>query len=390
MSEIQESGCWPNAQQELLLRAALWPGQEAINAFLQWKAQIDIERLGAGSTRLLPLLRHNLIAQGFDDALLARCQSVARYSWYQNHMLFARSAKTLAALHAAGIDTMILKGSALIALHYRDFSLRPMNDFDILVPTSEFSRAVKVLEEQGWKPQAWRAPEMVSDDYFSFIHAHAFENREGNSLDLHRHILPQCCENDADDDFWRDAVATSVVETPTRALNAADTLLHICIHGVRWEGVHPLRWVADAMMILKSHDLDWNRLLEQSRKRHLHLGLHDALQYLKNQMRADVPDEVLNALQKLPTTRAQHIEYSAWTRDPESYGPLMKLWLRYRWFARWENAVGIVNPVSGFVRYLQLVWKLRHPWQIPLYAWTKAVRQARAWSRNRVMSLRAK
>ena len=382
MNDFKENGCWPNARQELLLRACLLSGDEAIAAFETWKTQIDIERLGAGSTRLLPLLRQNLLKNGYDDPLLARCQSVARYTWLQNHLLFSRCSKTLAALHDAQIETMILKGAALSSVHYADFSLRPMNDFDVLVPTKDFSRAVEVLAAQGWKPHAWRNADMFSENYFSYIHAHAFENEQGNFLDLHRHLLPQCCESDADDDFWSGATEVRVLDVPTRALCGADQLLHVCIHGVRWEGgVHPLRWVADAMTILRTSQIDWTRLVKQAKQRHLQLAMHDALSYLIKTLGAEVPNETVETLRNTLASPLQRLEYEAWTRAPETYGPMMKAWLRYRWFARWENHSG-KSDLQNFIFYLKHVWKLRSSWHIPSYAWAQGVRQIRAWSRN--------
>src|SRR5947208_1037833 len=64
--------CWPTAQQELLLRAVLAKGEQALTAWQEWKADIDIENLDEGSTRLLPLLCRNLKNEGVNDPLMAR------------------------------------------------------------------------------------------------------------------------------------------------------------------------------------------------------------------------------------------------------------------------------------------------------------------------------
>ena len=46
-------GFWPTSQQELLLRAALLPGKEAIDAWREWKSGVDVDQLDPGSLRLL-------------------------------------------------------------------------------------------------------------------------------------------------------------------------------------------------------------------------------------------------------------------------------------------------------------------------------------------------
>jgi len=56
----------------------------------------------------------------------------------------------LVSFHRAGIQTILLKGAALILLHYKDPGLRPMVDFDILVPAGKAAAAIKVLTELGW------------------------------------------------------------------------------------------------------------------------------------------------------------------------------------------------------------------------------------------------
>jgi len=52
-------GCWITKQQRLLLRAALLSGQDAIHAWENWIANVDIDRIDTGSYRLLPLLYHS-------------------------------------------------------------------------------------------------------------------------------------------------------------------------------------------------------------------------------------------------------------------------------------------------------------------------------------------
>lgn len=46
---------------------------------------------------------------------------------------------------------MVLKGGSSAIRYYRDLGLRPMNDFDFLVPTGQAREAFDLLCRQGWK-----------------------------------------------------------------------------------------------------------------------------------------------------------------------------------------------------------------------------------------------
>jgi len=111
-------GCWPTWRQELLLRAALLRGKEAIAAWREWKSSVDVDRLDQGSRRLLPLLYRNLRAHGVEDPLMNSFKGIYRLTWYKNQMAFHKMTSLLRSFHHAGIETMLLKGAALVMLHY--------------------------------------------------------------------------------------------------------------------------------------------------------------------------------------------------------------------------------------------------------------------------------
>lgn len=379
-SEVQS--CWPTPQQQLLLQATLWQGERALAAWEQWRSLIDIEHLDEGSTRLLPLLLDNLKRHNISDPLTTRFKSVTRYTWYRNQMMFGRAAKLLRAFEEAGVKTMILKGTPLILLYYKNLGLRPMNDFDVMVPTEQSGRALELLEEWGWDPDIEEHLE-GSDEFLTFRHAHAFRNADDQSIDLHRHLLGQCCWDNADDEFWKGAIPVDLQGVSTLALNPTDQLLHVCLHGLQWQSVSPLRWVSDAMVILQAAEtsddpqmkIDWQRLEKCAASHRVHLPLHDGLTFLREKMAAPIPTSTTDALKRMKSTRAERLEYSASLRPPHSFGPCFKLWLRYRTFLRWERKVGPLAALLGFPRYLQHTWELEHLGQVPLAAIQKSKRQ---------------
>ena len=126
-----------------------------------------------------------------------------------------------------------------------------------------------------------------------------FADARAQRIDLHWHLLPDSCWPGADDEFWERASATALRGARVSVLDATDQLLHTCAHGVKWEHVPPLRWIADAAMILgdPSVAIDWERLVRLADRLRLILPLRDALTHLESTLGLPVPRPVLAALQ---------------------------------------------------------------------------------------------
>lgn len=240
--------CLPSPQQELLLRASLLKGRDAIEAWIEWKSGVDIEHLDPGSHRMLPLLYRNLQTHGIEDPSMGIYKGVYRQTWYKNQMLFHAIASLLRSFHDADIQTLILKGAALTVLTYKDYGLRPMNDFDVLIRMEDVLPAIGLLQRLGWAAMDFEPTE----EYISVSYSHGFKNGKGQEFDLHWHVLSQSREINADDDFREGTITAIIHDVATHALNPTDQLLHICVHGARWNYTPPFRWVADAMSILNS------------------------------------------------------------------------------------------------------------------------------------------
>jgi hypothetical protein len=380
----------PTKQQELLLRAVLLRETEAIRAWEEWMSIVNFDQIDEGSYRLLPLLYHNLHAHNIDNPFVKRLKGVHRHTWYKNQITINTMAALLRSFHDAGITTLILKGAALVLLYYKDYGLRPMNDFDILVPTKEVQNAINVLRELNWTPRALSFKQLT-ERRLSFKHAQAFDDASGQELDLHWHVLFTCLESTADDDFWNSATTTSVKDVPTLALCATDQLLHVCAHGAWWHPEPPVRWIADAMVILNTTpDIDWDRLIEQARKCRLLLPIRETLGYLHDELGAPIPPAVLQILRSTPVSNAEQLEYKARACPNDLRGPVMELWLQYVQYSHSPCGTSFVRRVGGFPRFLQFSWGVEHLWQVPFYIVSKGMRRMwkiAAWYRSRLVPM---
>jgi len=367
--------CWPTRSQTWLLRAALLFGPPALQAWQVWKKHAgDLDHLDEGSRRLLPLLFSNLRANHVSDPLMVPLKATYRQTWYRNQNSFHQIAGLLAALQAAGLPTLILKGAALAVLHYRDLGLRPMVDFDILVPTAQIAPAFAELERLGW-----HCVSPIADlaQLTGVRHALNFVSADRRHFDLHWHVFWEGCYPGADDVFWAGAVPTHVNHVATQALNPTDQLLHVCVHGASFNLLPPVRWAADAAQILRTSAaaIDWQRLVELATRLRLSLPLHDTLYFLQTALEAPIPPEVIEALAAVPVVAADREFYRLKISRRALLGDLPVLWQHYRLIAR---ATHQPSTPLGFSRYLRQVFALERLGQVPGFVLNKAARRVRA------------
>jgi hypothetical protein len=362
--------CWPTAAQELLLKAALGAGEDALAAWRSWCAGVDIERLDTASHRLLPLLYRNLERLGARHPDVARYRGVYRQVWYRNQTMLAELADLLRLLHAGGVRTLVLKGAALIPLYYGDVGVRAMNDIDVLVPVARARAALDLMAGSEWTTSF-----PLTSSRVLLTHSVLFE-RGLDDFDLHWHVMEECCLPDADEAFWSGAVQVRYQNVDTLALNPGDQLLHVLVHGLRWAETPPVRWVADAMVVLAraADRVDWKRLAELAVRCGVVLPVYHGLRYLESSFAAPIPQGVLARLAGTPVPRWQVAEYRVKTLRRTSWRRLRFHWFNYK---RLRHVVDTELPLGGFLGYLQGRWGVGSVWRLPGFV------IAESWRRRR-------
>jgi len=360
-----EPGCWPNQAQELLLRAALLQGEPALEAWNEWRRSVNLDVIDYGSHRMVPQLYRNLQRHGIKDPLMDRLKGVYRYYLYKNEILLHRIGNLLAAFEEAKIETMVLKGAALIQLYYRESGLRPMLDADVLVHAHDAERAMEVLMKSQWKPLRYEQPQMR----IPIVHSTPFEDNGGRQVDLHWHLFWECFNAKQGDDYWKNAVPIKIGGVQTSTLSSTDQLLHTCWHGARWNEVPPIRWVADAMAILgkSAGEIDWTSLFKKSLRHRIVLPVKDSLEYLKKTFDVPVPDTVLKSMSAVRISRMERENYEVTLNPmaPPTTGKILRmLYYDYRWLS--SSTSSRIKPLV-FAKHLQSRWNIDHLWHVPLY-----------------------
>lgn len=360
---MAEWGCAPTPGQRLLLQTIYLPGPEARQAWQAWLAGDYRGQLEPGSRRLLPLVQRRLLAEGLAEAGLPELKDVYRRAWLNNQRLFGIAADLLRQLQAAGLRPLALKGAALAQRYYADAGLRPMTDFDVLVPADAALAADAWLRAHGWRPAH---PAFNPRAHMAIRHSAEYAAGD-RRFDLHWHVLADCVYPGADQAFWEHAVPLSLNGVAALALCPTDQLIHVCVHGMRWAALPPVRWAADAMQVMRAAggEIDWDRLLRLAAAMRLSLSLHAPLRFLRAELAAPVPAGVVEALAAIPVTRAERRYFRLKTSRPGRLGGLPLTWHLY---ARLARAGGRAPNPAGYLRYLQHAFNLPSPWRLPGYA----------------------
>ncbi|MEW6303751.1 MAG: nucleotidyltransferase family protein [Verrucomicrobiota bacterium] len=363
-------GFLPTPEQQQLLRACLLRDEAAVSAWRQWRASADLDHLDAGSNRLLPLLYRNLARLGVPDPEMARLKGIYRYYWSKNHLLFHDAGELAGRLQQRGIPVLLLKGAALVVAHYQDPGVRPMADVDLLVPSAQAQAAADCLRESGW-----RLKDGVSfEELMRCSYAGVFANARGQEIDLHWFALPEGRQPGADAHFWDASAPANLGNAAVRCASPADLLLHVCAHGAYWCPVPPVRWVADALVILQTAGdrLDWDRFLAQARARWLTLALHTTLDYLRRAFAATIPARVMTALETSPHPWLERYEYRARFHPRGVLGALPEHISNYlrlmKPASRWQT-------VARAPRHFQRLWALPSVTALPPFLARKAWRR---------------
>jgi hypothetical protein len=362
----------------LLLKAAVGDEKIAPAAWRELKPNLDLDRLPAPSLRLLPLVYSNLTAKGIEDPEMPRLKGLYRHTWYKNHLLLHRGGETLRTLQRAGIPTLVLKGPALIAHYYGDAGVRPMLDFDVLIPRTDARRSLDVLTGAGWQGPRFAPPGLPR-----FLHGIDLQDGDGMECDVHWRVMEYLVsenEEGSEKGFWSRAIEVSIGGAMTRSLGHEDQLLHVCVHGARWNPDGNIRWVCDAMTVVikAGKEIDWGVLPARCRDYGCAVPMHDALRYLRNEFGAPIPADVLEELSGIKTNRRARFGYRALARRPAGPGWWRTTYRIVAHYARMTSGWGIGRAVLGFPRFLQESWNLDRLWRVPFVGVSKGLRRFRS------------
>jgi hypothetical protein len=217
-------------------------------------------------------------------------------SW-RNLYLARELIRILKLFEGHGISAVPYKGLALAASVYGELALRQFGDLDLLVHRGDVMKAEKLLKDLGYEPERSHAGKHASLKY----HYHLSFLRKADRVYVEVHWAfsgPYSSFGLEIKGLWDRLEQISLAGALVNSFCPEDLLLILCTHASKdlWRR---LIWVCDiAEFIVANPDLDWRRVMDQSKelgcRRKLWLGLRLASSLL----RSSPPNRVIESMQK--------------------------------------------------------------------------------------------
>jgi hypothetical protein len=246
-------GYAPTPHELTLARAVLCDADQARPAAATWLDEVDFTNINEGLRRLIPLLYHRLSGWGMDHPKLPILRADYKRYWLATRRIQFQSDAVLNALAGLDAPVILLKGSALGRTVYPLPVLRPYSDIDLLFKLGDYGAARDMLLASGFRleQESWHSSLLLKDDALE-VDLHLSPYHEAFSEPL---IKPL---------FSRLITLPGTTENLYR-LGHEDQMLHTLAHGLRSNPVSPLRWMVDAMHILREPDLifSWDLFMNE-------------------------------------------------------------------------------------------------------------------------------
>jgi len=350
-----------------LLVAATAGADVAAAAWQRWRAGGSIEQSGLSEQELFPAVFANLPPEALAPSDEAILRGLFRRSWYLHHRLAAVAHSSAAALRAAGIESLLLKGVALAWSRYPAVAARPVSDLDVLVSVRTFERAVDVLLGEGWRLS-------IERDAPPWLQAVALVDDNGQELDLHRWVFAHRFGG-ADDGLWERSIPVEVAGSSMRRLTDEDQLVLTLLHGLLGGERNRLRWFVDVHHLVAGAP-SWDAVLARARPARIAVRIEAGLRATRQLLGTPVPDAVLEQLSAVPVPRGTRLVWALERRArPAPVDLSLRAYLGYEVYRSAIRAAGRRPSVLGYIRmrYRDLRRQRRLPW---------AARQAPAVARR--------
>ena len=211
----------------------------------------------------------------------------------QNAHLSGELVRIIGSFSKNGIDAIAAKGPVLAVLAYGEVSMRTFMDLDLLVHSSDLTRATRILISDGYASTATDDRPAEAEIFGAF--PTSFEARRGATcIDVHWQVGPTRIGFFPDEDsLWARSVWIDFQGAPIRSFSPADQVIYLCAHSAK-HGWTMLKMVCDlAGLIQLSGAMNWDWIATEAKRLHglrmMLLGL-----YLSHHlMRVEIPKSIM-------------------------------------------------------------------------------------------------
>lgn len=196
--------------------------------------------------------------------------------------------RILGVFNDSGIPVALLKGAYLAHVVYKDPALRPMADTDLLVREEDFELAGHELGNLGFKPAFRLNPD--EGRFFRLPVVYGNPVRFPQLIDLHRGIQAMDYYYLPSISVWNEAVESHLWGHRVSYFSVELNFIHLALHNLNHRGT--LRDWLDLVIMVRSMNLDWDRLILLARSMGVMRPLFWVCRQLQVNWKTPVPQEV--------------------------------------------------------------------------------------------------
>ena len=261
---------------------------------LDWEKVISLaERL-----KTLPILFDRLrpFEQLVPVAIFAHAKASFFRSSVRNLLIDHELGLMLRGFNAAEIPVILLKGVYLAHVVYAEPGFHPMADIDLMLHKEDISRAIDLLEGEGFIADRpfwmnvdgdlhYHAPVMSKNDVLVELHWNLTRESNLDMIDV--------------SGLWQRSIVTWLEHGSARALGLSDLILHLAVHmayGHRFH--HQLQSLVDLDAVVRKFrtEVDWQETIGLCVQWQAERGTTLAFRLLKLLFDTPIPEDVIERL----------------------------------------------------------------------------------------------
>lgn len=261
--------------------------------------------------RVFPIVYGNLIKleiKGVPQTVLDKLKNRVKRNNVKMMMLTSELSRLTSIFNDRGIDSISAKGPAIGMKLYKDISLRPSKDLDIVVRREDIRKAEKVLLEQGYLVKGRKEvladseleEYMKRDRHFTYFHP-----KKKVFVELHWNLFYPTINMTGEfefEEFWETRQEVMVAGQSVNVISDENLFRLLLIHGVhhRW---FRLRWLHDMVLMNREHDFLSEEIQEVIRDNELEDFYFQMTSLIKGLF-----DEKIAGISTRPSRRARRLE----------------------------------------------------------------------------------
>lgn len=243
------------------------------------------------------------------EALLALQQQTNK-NISQTLPMMAELVRVLKVMGKNGINVVVMKGFPLAYQLYKDITLRPSRDLDILIPPEELDKARMLIEENGYvlrPPISNLTPDQLKRWMKSNQHIEYWQPDKGILLEIHWRL--DCHGMDIPlSQVKNSLIQVQIAGQSISILGKEESLLYLVLHGA----VHAwfrLKWLYDVDAMVRQRDFCWTTLYQLADRLAVRTVLNQTVILLWELLQTPIPIEFVTLARK--DKHAEKLAYMA-------------------------------------------------------------------------------